>query len=343
MSFQNDKYLLRPADSSDNDGIRAIFESESFRGNLDVKFLRNPAPYESFAADGEMAKVIVAVERATNRIVAVGGAVIRREFVHGRKERCAYLTGLKVHPEYRRKFIYLKQAYAELYEHIKDCPFKYTTVLDSNVDAIRMFEKKRKNMPTYTYLGHYTTYCFHGGCRKIQIEKDHMDGFQELLDRHFSKQSLVPCDYEYKGFGKKHFYCVRKDNEIVACCFVGDQQETKQYKMCSYGGMLKMVSHFPTKLFGYPVFPKPDSVINHGVISYLYVKENDKKLCQDFLQSVAAESPFSLLLWGGFENNPLSSVLDEMKTIKYGSRLYSVDWEGETEIQGVIGMEAAVL
>ena len=56
MSFQNNKYTLRLADTADNEGIREIFESESFRGNLDVKFLRNPAPYESFSADGDAAK-----------------------------------------------------------------------------------------------------------------------------------------------------------------------------------------------------------------------------------------------------------------------------------------------
>ena len=235
------------------------------------------------------------------------------------------------------------KAYEFLHESIKDCTFSYTTILDSNVAAIKMFEKKRKNIPEYKYLGHYTTYCFHGGKKKIKLEKDNPDGFHKLFKEHFSKQSFTPCDYNYKGLGEKTFYSVRKNNEIVACCFVGNQQRQKQYKMCSYGGIYKFLSHFPTRLYGYPQFPLKDSVINHGVVSYLYVKDNDKKLCADFLRSVAAESQYALLIWGGFENNPLCQAFDAMKTVRYGSRLYSVVWDEENEISGVIGVEAALL
>lgn len=136
---------------------------------------------------------------------------------------------------------------------------------------------------------------------------------------------------------------MRENGRIKACCFVGNQQAYKQYKMCSYGGIYKALSHLPTRLFGYPQFPKPDSIVNHGVVSYLYVENNDKKLCSDFLRSVAAETDFSLLIWGGFENNPLCSALDRMKTVHYGSRLYSVEWSETCEISRIIGVEAALL
>lgn len=345
MSFQSDKYMLRLADAADNEGIREIFESESFRGNLDVKFLRNPAPYESFAADGDEPKILVAEDTANGKLIAVGGAVIRQEFVNGEEETCAYLTGLKIHPDYRKKFFRLMEAYDLIHENIKGCNYVYTTVLDSNIGAIKMFEKKRKGMPEYRYLGHYTTYCFHGGRRKLSVEKNRREGFEELFRAYFAKQSLVPCDYEYQGFGEKDFYCVRKDGEIIACCFVGNQQEGKQYKMCSYGGVFRFLSKLPTRWFGYPKFPKADRIINHGVVSYLYVKENDAKLCKNFLRSVAAECGFELLLWGCFENHPLRWALEGMKTVKYGSRLYSVVWNGDAgkEIAGIIGTEAALL
>lgn len=351
MNFQNDKYTLRFADSSDDEGIRSVFESESFHGNLDVKFLRNPHPFASFSADGDEAKILIIIDNEQGRTVAVGGAVIRMEYVNGQKAKCAYLTGLKVHPDYRKKILFLAKAYEFLHENIADCDYCYTTILDGNEAAIKMFEKKRRNMPEYKYLGHYTTYCFHGGKKvgfarkKMVFEKNNPHGFDKLLGTHFEGQSFVPCNTDYKGFGEKTFYSVRKDGEIIACCYVGNQQESKQYKMCSYGGIFKYLSHFPTQWFGYPAFPKADRIIDHGVVSYLYVKDHDKKLCSDFLRSVAAESGFSLLIWGGFENNPLCRALDSMKTVRYGSRLYSVVWnqEKDTEICGVIGVEAALL
>lgn len=343
MNFQNNRYTLKFADSSDNAGIREIFESSSFSGGISVQYLRNPKPYESFLADGDDAKILVILDNEAARTAAVGGAVVRREYLNGKAEKCAYLTGLKIHPDYQKKISFIAKAYGFLHEEISDCRCCYTTILDDNWPAISMFEKKHKHMPEYRYLGHYTTYCFHGGKKMIDIEKDNLEGFDKLMETYFATQSLTPVDYDYRGFGEKSFYCVRKNGEITACCFVGNQQEYKQYKMNSYGGMYKALSKLPTRLFGYPEFPKADSIVNHGVVSYLYIRDYDEKLCERFLRSVAADTGFSLLIWGGFENNPLCAALDRMRTVHYGSRLYSVLWDKQPEIAGVIGVEAALL
>ena len=345
MNFQNDRYTLRMADSSDNEGIRRIFQSGSFGGNLDIRFMRDPQPYESFAADGDSVKMMVIDDHAENRTIAVGGAVIRREFLNGREQQCAYLTGLKIHPDYRHKIAFIGKAYQFLRGEIGTCDFTYTTILDNNTAAIKLLEKKHRNMPEYHYLGHYTTYCFHDGKRLLPLETDNLNGFDELVRCYFSKLSIVPVHYDYRGFGEKHFYSYRENGEIVACCFVGNQQATKQYKMCSYGGIYRLLYRLPTNALGYPRFPAPGTDIAYGAVSYLYVKDHDERLCRKFLRSVAAESGFSMLLWGGFENNPLCNALNKMKTIQYGSRLYAVVWDPDStaKVNGVIGMEAALL
>lgn len=343
MNFQNNRYTLRFADSSDNEGIRKIFENSTFDGGLSVQYLRSSLPYESFTADGDCAKILVIIDNNADRTIAVGGAVIRSEYLNGTPEKCAYLTGLKIHPDYHNKISFIAKAYKFLYEEISDCKIFYSTILDDNKGAIALFEKKHRNMPEYRYLGHYTTYCFHGGKKFFALEKNNLDGFDKLLKSHFSKLSLTPVDYDCKGFGEKTFYSLRENGKIIACCFAGNQQANKQYKMSSYGGVYKFLSKLPTQLFGFPKFPKADSVINHGVISYLYVKDNDKKLCKKFLRSVAKASDFSLLIWGGFENNPLCKALDGMKTVHYGSRLYSIVWDNSPDITGTIGVEAGLL
>lgn len=343
MNFQNDRYTLRFAYESDNEGIREIFESGSFPGAMEVKFLRGERPYESFRADGDEARILIIYDNRENRTAAVGGAVLRREYINGKEERCAYLTGLKAHPDYMGKLPFIIKAYEVMGKELAHCGFCYTTVLDGNEAAVRMFEKRRRNIPLYRYMGHYTTYCFHGGKRRLALEVNEMGGFDRVMETYFSDMSLVPADHCYAGFGDTTFYCVRERGEITACCFVGDQQRTKQYKMCSYGGIYKALSKLPTRLFGYPEFPKPDSVIDHGVISYLYVRGNDDRLCRDFLYSVAAEAGFSLLIWGAFENHPLCSALDHMRTVRYGSRLYEVVWGEPVGVSGRIGMEAALL
>lgn len=343
MNFQNDRYTLRFAKSADNEGIRNIFASGGFDGNLSVQYLRDPTPFESFSADGEENRIMVIVDNQVGEVIAVGGAVIRTEYLNGVPEKCAYLTGLKIRPDYRGRIAFIAKAYHFLREGISHCKICYTTILDDNRAAVSLLEKKHRNMPEYRYLGHYNTYCFHGGKKLLPIERGNMSGFSELMQEHFSKLSLTPVDFDLRGFGEKTFYSYRENGEIAACCFIGDQRATKQYKLCSYGGIYKLLSKAPTKLLGYPEFPKAGSVIAHGVVSYLYVRNNDKRLCERFLRSAAADTGFSLLIWGGFENNPLCDALDNMKTIRYGSRLYLVNWDSALQISGVLGVEAALL
>lgn len=341
--LQNQTYTIRFADSADNDRLCDLFQSTSFTGGLSVQYLRGQSPYDSFLADGADARILLAIDRRADRLCAVGGAVIRREYLHGAAEKCAYLTGLKIHPDYRKKFPFLSKAYAFLHEAVADCRICYTTILDDNQDAISLLEKRHKNMPEYRYLGHYTTYCFHGGKKLLPLEKNNMDGFDELMKTYFSAMNLAPADYGYGGFGEKTFYALRENGRIIACCFAGNQQATKQYKMCAYGGIYRLVSKLPTRLLQYPAFPKASALINHGVISYLYIKDHDPDLGRAFLRSVAADTDFSLLIWGGFENNPLRPALDKMRTIRYGSRLYQVLWEDTPAPRGIIGVEAALL
>ena len=349
MSFQSEqygKYLLRLATPADNDGIRKIFESGSFAGGLNVQFLRGMQPLESFKADGDSAHILVAEDTKENRLIAVGGAVVRTEYLGGVPSKCAYLTGLKIHHDYRGRLTFISRAYGIMGELVSDCAATYTTILDGNTGVIKMLEKRRKNLPEYRYLGHYTTFCLGRGKSFMKVEKNRTDGFEILMQRHFGQKSLTPCRTDYEGFGKKDFYCVRDNKgQIAACCFIGDQSKTKYYKMCSYGGVYKLVSHLPTGLLGSPSFPKSGENIRSGVISYLYVRDNDAALCRRFLLSAAHESGFPLLLWGGFDGDPLCTAVGSLRTVKYGSRLYEVLWNGNTDsrIIGATGVEAALL
>ena len=218
---------MRFADSGDSDGIKNVFESGVFGGDLSVQYLRGERPVDSFFADGDDAKIIVAADTEQNSVIGVGAAVIQRLFLNGQEEKCAYLTGLKIHPEYQGKLPFIARAYGLMREEISDCKCVYTTILDDNKPVISMLEKKRRNMPEYRYLGHYTTYCFHGGKRILSLEKDNAEDFEELLKNHFLKLNFTPASPDYRGFGDKHFYCVRENGQIKACCFVGDQTAGK--------------------------------------------------------------------------------------------------------------------
>lgn len=335
MNFQNDRYTLRMAEAADDAGIREIFESGSFAGGIGVQFLR-PSPLQSFAADGDAPRMMVIHDNEQHRTAAVGGAVVRTEYLHGVPAKCAYLTGLKIHPDYQKQIFFIARAYQFLRGQLADCACCYTTILDGNTPVIRMLEKKHRNMPEYRYLGHYTTYCFRDARRMLPLVQD---AAGDLPAQHYD---LTPVR-QYPGMGEGHFWSYQENGRVRACCFAGDQTAFKQYKMAGYSGIYRLLSHLPTQLAGYPAFPKAGRILRHGCISGLYIEDNDPKLCRAFLRTVAAETGFELLLWGGFAAHPLCPALDAMKTVRYGSRLYEVVWDGEGVLSDQIGMEAALL
>lgn len=340
MNFQNDRYTLRLAVPADDAGIRAIFAQSSFSGGIGLRYLRGESPVASFRADGEEARLLVILDNQTETVAAVGGAVVREEYLGGVPAKCAYLTGLKIRQEYRKQILFIPQAYRFLHGHLTDCTCCYTTILDENESVIRMMEKQHRHMPEYRYLGHYTTYAFHDGKKLLPL-----DGHVENagLPERFSTQSLSPARH-YPGFGEGRWYAYHEGPELLACCYVGNQSAYKQYEVYRYGGVYRLLSKLPTRLLGYPAFPKEGTCIRYGAVSRLWVKDDDAALCQRFLRTVAAEAGLAMLLWGGFENHPLGPALDRMKTVHYGSRLYEVLWDkAAPRISGVIGMEAALL
>lgn len=344
MNFQNDRYTLRLAVPADDEGIRSIFESGSFSGGLSVQYLR-PEPLASFAADGDEARILVVRDNEQGRIAAVGGAVVQRCFLDGAITRCAYLTGLKIHSDYRKHIFFIARAYEFLGKQLSDCTCCYTTILDDNAPVIRMMEKKRKNMPEYRFIGHYTTFCFNDAKNILPVECGRTEGLDRLMETYFSGFALAPADTGLPGLGDKQFYSLRgSDGEIIACCFAGDQRMTKQYRLSSYGGIFRPLSHLPTSLLGYPPFPKEGEIIGHGVISFLYIKDNDPKLCRRFLRTVACMQNNSLLLWGCMDDHPLYGAMKSVKAVRYGSRLYEVVFDGrDAHLSGRVGMEAALL
>ena len=349
MNFQNNRYTIRPIQKEDNDGIREIFEATEFDGSISVKYLRNPHPFESFQVDGEDTNLLVITDNQANKIITIGGGIIRYEYVLGEIKKCAYMTSMKVHPDYLKKVRFISNAFQLFYEQSKDCDYFYTTILKDNHMAISMFEKGHKNMPKYHYIGNYITYCFRGDKSKKRrrlLEKNQFNGFEKLMETYFKNLSFTPVNPNLKGFGEKDFYCLRDGEEIIACCFVGNQQATKQYQMCNYKGIYKLASLIPTQLIGYPKFPKSGSLLHFGVISYFYVKDCDAKLCKKFLDMLSGEVDFPILIWGGFERNPLCQAMNGMKAIHYESRFYLVNWDNQevgdwSKVN--IGVEAALL
>lgn len=346
MNFQNDRYTLRFAEKGDDAAIRAVFAAGAFGGGLSIRFLRDPSPLASFGRDGQ-ARIMVLLDNQAGKLFGVGGVVIRREFVGGQPRNTGYLTGLKILPEYQKRFRYIPQAYQYLYENTRDAvDVYYSTILSGNTAVQKMLEKPRKNMPRYIPLAEYTTYCFAaGGPPRKGVVRGDLRGVDALFASYFSRCDFAPVSRVLPGLTEGDFFTLRDGNgTLMACCAVYDQRAWKQYELRGYGGIYRVVSKLPTRLLGYPRLPMPGSQIDYASIVFLYVKDDDPALGVRLLRGAAAQcGHVDMLLLGMAEGHPLSGMFRRIRSVRYGSRLYQVCWGEPAALSGRIGMEVSLL
>ncbi len=336
MNYQN-KYTFSAASESDSNEICTLFKSQSFEGGIGVQYLRGEDPISSFKKEGDdVACVIVRDTKNENKLIGIGCCIIRNGFINGKVCRIGYLTGLKLHPDYQKKFLGIAKAYEWINENTKEkVDYFYTTILADNVYVQKMLEKKRKNMPTYNYLCDYDTYIFKTGGKKKTYKNLSVKQCDKAVGVHFYKKEVQKRQYSIAQpvqnfLSDAVFLGLYKGEKLIAIATINDQREYKQYVVKKYAGVFTLLRHIPTKLLGYPSFPKINEVVNLSSFA-LYttegVKEDEVKYFVK--QILASYTKSDMLIIGLTKNQEIYSAISSMKNICYKSRLYQVSFLGD--------------
>lgn len=337
MNLQNNRYELAVAADADRNGIRAVFESETFDGNIAVQYLRNPDPFASLNREADKAVLLVLRDnRHDSRIIATGACAIRKAFVGGRIRSAGYLCAMKILPTYQKKVYCIPQIYSALRELTKDSvDVYYTTILSDNTAVQKMLEKDRKTMPRYLYHGNYRTYCCKSGGHIGHIESKYI--FRQCERREvsefFRRQSVgrdfsVPeCDTY--GLQNARFYGLLHDGVLLGAGYLLNQQEYKQYVIRHYGGIYRIASVLPTRRLGYPSFPKVNTAAN-CVCAGFRVKNNDPAIGYElFIRLLKTTLPYDFVMLGLYAGDPMNGIFSRIRHIKYDSRFYTVAWPSD--------------
>jgi hypothetical protein len=351
MNCQNERFIIRPAhpeDSIEILEILEIIEEEDFKGRISLLYTRRPDAYESLMKEGEEVIIVVCQDTVNNKIAGFGSCAIRELFVNGKPEKVGYLFGLRSKKEYRKTFLVLAKAYQALSAALKDKGVNYffTTILEDNLYAQKLFEKQRKFMPCYEPFGSYEVYTLkthNKAVKNIGIEfrkanKTDIPSIDEFLSEQGRKFQFYPVisentlgGFTFPELTYEHFYIlVDRSDKILAVGAAWEQQSYKQYIVQGYGGIIKYIypisSLFP--LIGYPSLPKPGSVLNFFTLSFWAVKDSNPELFRTFLQNIAAAdiNGYPFFLVGIHHQNPLREVLIKMPHLKYSSKIYLVNW-----------------
>lgn len=347
MNSRNNNYLIEPARPEDGAELLQLLERLPYPGRVSLIYTRRPDAYQSFYKEGEEVRLFVCRDLKKGCIAGLGATAISDVYINKESHRVAYLFGLKLAPEYQKRFYLLPECYAHVREYLsrKKVDYTFTTILSGNEQARYLLEKDRKVMPSYEPYGRYETYALRNQFRNAtsydkkvrQANKNDIPQLVRFLNREAQKHNFFPVSRarDWTGIIDNNLtidsvYVMEEGEEIIAVGAVWDQSSYKQYLVSGYSGTLKLVASCPwlAKLLGLPTLPSVGEIVPFYTLSRWAIKDNNPKIFDDFLNQIMTRTTrFPLCLVGVHENHPLRPRLEMRKHIRYDSHVYLVNWD----------------
>jgi hypothetical protein len=349
MNCRNSRYRYELARTGDSEEILQILEETDFKGQFSLAYTRRPDPCASFAREGMEPILLVCRDLEKQRLAGMGAYTTHQLYVNGKPEQVGYLFGLRVRQEYRKAAPLIPQGYREIKELIRGRGIRYhfTTILEENLAAQKLLEKRRAFMPDYIPLARYGTFVFKAegkktaetcdGYRLKQASVEEVPDLLGFLNTQGRELQFFPVLEErsllgaFPGFDFNQFRILYdRHHRIAACGGIWNQHQYKQYLIKEYGRPLKYL--YPLagvlRVFGYPVLPKPGTVLNFAALSFWAVRDHDPEVFRIFIkllrESLCGTGFFVL---GASVEHPLMPVVQRISKLSYWSKAYLVDWE----------------
>ncbi len=359
MTHTRKRFIFEQAQPQDGKELLAILEDSAFKGNISLLYTRRPDAYQSLRREAEEVDIVVARDLIHGKIVGFGACAIRKLFVNGKATKVGYLFGLRAAREYLGKSPILHRGYEFLHSlhKTKDLSCYITTILEDNLYAQKLLEKRRRCMPAYKPFGSYEVFAMKTAqSRRLsyhetssfaslhfrQAHKDDLPDLVQFLNEQGKKYQFFPVikekDFQPDNFlnlSIKDFYLLHTENKkILAAGVPWNQQDYKQYVVQRYGGVLKLLYPFSRifPLFGFPALPAPRSLLKFFTLSFWAVQDNNPVLFLRFLDGISKNfKNYPFFLIGLHERQPLRHILQKRPHISYSSKVYLVVWDEQRD------------
>jgi hypothetical protein len=133
-------------------------------GRISVSFEREPNYFIGARVEAPFHQVIIARDPSTGRIIGMGTRSVRDVYLNGDSQPVGYLSQFRADSRYRamrktflRSFDYLQELHQD-----KRVPFYFSSIIEDNLLARRLFSKRWSGMPrfqTYARMHTLAIYC----------------------------------------------------------------------------------------------------------------------------------------------------------------------------------------
>lgn len=326
------------ADQSDGESILEILESSAAKGSIELLYTRRPNAYESYQKESDEAYVYGVKDE--KQMLGTVAQIVRKVYIGGEIKKLGYVCGLKTAPDYQGNVNWVRTFIKNLVREDIDCYF--CSIISDNVEAQRLFEKKRKKTMNMEFLQGYTTYMLAPYFRFPvknknyvfeQVTKETEDLVVQFLNREGVKKDFFPVIESLSQFtdlNSTDFYMLKDGEEIVAAGALWKQTAYRQYIVTKYGGIFKFARIFNPilKMMGYIELPKEKEVLNFPMLSFFISKDDNEEYYKAFLNCInpVIKKEYGMFVIGSINNSFAHNIFRKVRNIHFDTKIYEIEF-----------------
>ena len=342
--------LARPDDDA---AVRALLREQAMGGAVRVSLQREPDSRLAAGIEGDRHYMIVARDRATDRVVGFCSRAVRTVFVNGQPARLGYLGQLRRNDSAYVGWRPLAKGFAACARTHQqgELPYDLTSIVADNTAARRLLERGLPGLPTYRPLCEFVTLVIPAGRMRRRRSSGHrhmLRGCDELLpaiaaclQRNYERYQFAPAwsaddlrsPVRTRGLSAKDFFVAYEHERVIGCLARWDQRGFKQTVIDSYASRLarwRPVVNIALAFTGRPRLPRPGQQLQSAYVSHVAVDEHCSEVLIDLIDVARNDtvgSDMDYLIIGMAAENPLlGSVRRAFCGREYRSILYLVHY-----------------
>jgi hypothetical protein len=342
--------------AADDAEVRRVLRESPLGGSIMVSLEREPDSGIAAAIEGDVHHTLIARERSTGRVAAIGSRSVRNVYINGRRSRLAYLGQLRFARPFRVPRELLESGFAAcraLHES-GDAPFSMISIVADNEPAARLLLGMRStSMPRFVPAGAVSTLvmqCRGRARQKARQSVEIRSGTPELLGdilaclrRHAVRHQFAPdwgggvlCSpLRTPDLTPANFVVAIRAGRVVGCVALWDQRRFKQVVVRGYSPNMARVRPLLNaggRWLGIPRLPDPGQRLDFAYLSHLAVDEDaaETAACLVAAARQRAAPDLDYVVTGIGEGSPLLAPLRRaFRHREYRSLLFLACWPGE--------------
>ncbi len=312
---------------------------------VEMSLEREPSYFAERRWTGDECTVIAEED---DHLVGMYAATPQQVYLSGVDTSVCYLGALRVERSQRNRIKHIRSGFKSIRELLPACaaaPLWYTVVGEENFPARRLLEAGISGLPKYRQIGRLTTYAIatRRGKRSGLWRRACAADESSIIEFHrscASKLNLAPQvdDRIVSNLNIESFFLLERGSRLLACCAFWDQSNFRQVVARNYHPAIRigrpLYNAYAALTARVPLPAIGDRLPQSFLAFAAFAEEatSDNSFVDAAIRDLLSHCPTSVAAIGLHDAHPISASIKKLGPLTYRSRVYSVEFDGESSV-----------